>query len=198
MRQDQTLRLSLVVKHWIVASDTLVQLQETGPILPLRCETCNKFHKSIYASGRFCNNICARGFSRRGTGRHSFKEFNCKSCGRISKGFTGNSALLFCSRPCHQAYNFTQRYNKWINGEPAVWARTGGVRVAVIKRDGYICRDCGISEWHEKPIALEVDHIDGNCRNNRADNLRLLCPNCHSQTPTFGSKNRGNKFGAAK
>jgi len=45
--------------------------------------------------------------------------------------------------------------------------------------------DCGITEWKGKKITLELDHIDGDRNNNSKDNLRILCPNCHSQTPTF-------------
>lgn len=50
---------------------------------------------------------------------------------------------------------------------------------------GYKCEMCLISSWNNKPITLELDHIDGNNRNNVKTNLRLLCPNCHSQTPTW-------------
>lgn len=52
----------------------------------------------------------------------------------------------------------------------------------------YKCDLCGIDTWMDAPITLDVDHIDGNYLNNLVDNLRFLCPNCHSQTDTFGFK----------
>jgi hypothetical protein len=54
-----------------------------------------------------------------------------------------------------------------------------------------ICSSCLNSMWLGKPIPLELDHIDGNFGNNQLNNLRLLCPNCHAQTPTYRGKNIG-------
>lgn len=51
------------------------------------------------------------------------------------------------------------------------------------------CAFCELTEWREKPLTLEVDHIDGNHRNNIIQNLRFLCPNCHSQTETYSRRN---------
>lgn len=57
----------------------------------------------------------------------------------------------------------------------------------------YKCYNCGISEWQDQRLSLELHHIDGNGKNNRLENLQLLCPNCHSQTKTWGGKNRKDK-----
>jgi len=50
------------------------------------------------------------------------------------------------------------------------------------------CSMCGLTEWVNKSITLQLDHIDGDRHNNQLNNLRLLCPNCHSQTPTFSTR----------
>ncbi|MFD8952579.1 HNH endonuclease [Streptomyces xanthophaeus] len=56
------------------------------------------------------------------------------------------------------------------------------------------CRMCGIEAvWQGRPLPLEVDHIDGDWRNNRPENLRLVCPNCHSTTDTYRGRAKGGR-----
>jgi hypothetical protein len=51
------------------------------------------------------------------------------------------------------------------------------------------CQECGnIGSWNGKELKLQLDHINGSSNDNRLENLRILCPNCHTQTETFGSK----------
>ena len=52
------------------------------------------------------------------------------------------------------------------------------------------CAECGITTWRGQPLSLELDHINGDKQDNRLENLRLLCPNCHSQTATYAGRNK--------
>lgn len=57
--------------------------------------------------------------------------------------------------------------------------------------DRTICDICKVKEWLGQPLIIQLDHINGIHNDNRPENLRWLCPNCHSQTDTFCSKNLG-------
>lgn len=51
------------------------------------------------------------------------------------------------------------------------------------------CSECGLTEWRGRPLSLALHHRNGNNKDNRLDNLQMLCPNCHSQTPNFSGRN---------
>ncbi|MER5962437.1 HNH endonuclease signature motif containing protein [Streptomyces sp. NPDC002057] len=72
-----------------------------------------------------------------------------------------------------------------VPGDRLTWAMTeSGVRKQ--------CAMCGNEAvWRGRPLPLEVDHIDGDWRDNRIENLRFLCPNCHSTTPGYRGRDRG-------
>ncbi|MFE3688264.1 HNH endonuclease signature motif containing protein [Streptomyces sp. NPDC059095] len=58
------------------------------------------------------------------------------------------------------------------------------------------CSMCGTGPaWRGRPLPLEVDHIDGDWRNNRIENLRLLCPNCHSTTDSYRGRGKAGEAG---
>ena len=71
-------------------------------------------------------------------------------------------------------------------------ARKRGYLKYRLLRDHLVVEKCAVCGngpvWQGKPLSLQLDHVDGDGSNNTLDNLRLICPNCHSQTPTFGGK----------
>ncbi len=60
------------------------------------------------------------------------------------------------------------------------------------------CDWCGLSEWRGRPISIQIDHINGIRDDHRLENLRMLCPNCHSQTETFAARNRRKSNGQSR
>lgn len=67
-------------------------------------------------------------------------------------------------------------------------------RLQAVKSRPYKCAICGLEPlWNGKELTLEVDHISGDSSDCRLENLRWLCPNCHSQTSTFRGKNKHSK-----
>ena len=102
---------------------------------------------------------------------------------------------LYCSLRCMQRFVTENLYIQFLRGEYPPRSNSRFLRRAVVRYLGFeSCSRCG---WQERnPITghvpVELEHIDGNWENNHPDNLTLLCPNCHSLTPTFRGLNRGH------
>jgi len=70
------------------------------------------------------------------------------------------------------------------------YTRSSNLKPHLIKERGHICELCQLSEWLDKPIMLEIHHIDGDRTNNNKPNLQLLCPNCHATTGNWRNRKR--------
>ena len=107
------------------------------------------------------------------------------------------SSYKFCSNACQQEYQYRQYIAEWKTGKKTGLSSTGIVTGPIKRflREKYNnkCCVCGWSEINLKTgvAPLIADHIDGDWKNNTEDNLRLLCPNCDSLTPTFSALNKG-------
>ena len=110
---------------------------------------------------------------------------NCLNCGEECSRAT----YIYCSNKCQKSYERKKIRESWYNeGNPPSWRAIKSILFEDRERK---CQVCGISEWNGKSIVLEIDHIDGNYENNKPENLRFICPNCHSQTDTYKSRNMG-------
>jgi|TARA_B110000908_G_C9981246_1_gene325591 hypothetical protein len=153
-----------------------------------KCKECSV---DIAESRKFCSSSCSathnnKLYPKRTNGREKPK---CKNCDIQLNTYQKE----YCNNKCQQEYIYkTISIPKILAGE--------FISIATQKRylketKGANCTECGNGEvWNDKPITLQLDHIDGNSDNNELNNLRLVCPNCHTQTETYGSKGVGSRY----
>jgi len=112
----------------------------------------------------------------------------CKNCNKDFKYGTSKTGT-YCSLECTFDDKRKERKQNFLEGK--ITTRKS-IKKYLVEEHGNKCSLCNISEWMGQEIIVEVDHIDGDASNNSPDNVRLLCPNCHSLTPTHRAKNKGN------
>jgi len=122
----------------------------------------------------------------------------CKSCSKKFKYDDGRQIGKWCSHKCQMEGQYKLYIEQWKAGKKDGMRGKYDVSKYIRK---YLFRknnaSCSVCKWNRRhsvtgKVPLHIDHIDGNVRNNTEDNLRLLCPNCHSLTENFGVLNRGN------
>lgn len=118
----------------------------------------------------------------------------CLNCGNKSKYETNKK---FCSVGCSSNYLHKMAYKNFLDNNEKYC--TGyyipkGFKDFFLEEQNNKCAICGNEPyWMNKKIVFVIDHIDGDASNNKRENIRLICPNCDSQTDTFKSKTKNSK-----
>ena len=115
------------------------------------------------------------------------KTYGCKVCGKETE-WTHQKMNKYCSNTCSGEGKLLESIERAKQG---LVKERPTLRKVLARINGYTCECCGVSEWNGKEITLQVDHINGLANDNSIENLRLICPNCHSQSDTFGGRNKG-------
>lgn len=92
---------------------------------------------------------------------------------------------LDTSHMTHQSHNAGKEFKNFEELKSQV-----DIKKRLIKLKGHQCEECLNTEWMGKLIPLELEHINGNNRDNSRENLKLLCCNCHALTPTWRNRKR--------
>jgi 5-methylcytosine-specific restriction endonuclease McrA len=98
----------------------------------------------------------------------------------------------YCNSICQISHVKKIIHEKIENGDTTLYEKT--YKNYLISKFGNKCMECGWDKVHPitNKVPIQLEHIDGDSTNNSIENLKLLCPNCHSLTPTYGALNKGN------
>lgn len=117
----------------------------------------------------------------------------CLNCNKIL--LKKNRCKKFCSNACQGKFKRKESIRKWIESGTCANSthKNSYVKIFLLKEQNNCCAICGNKNtWYNKELILILDHVNGPSYDNKRENLRLICPNCDSQLPTFKSRNKGN------
>lgn len=156
--------------------------------MKINCKQCGREFDGR-KSRLFCSLSCSASFNNKGVCHNPKKKRDaCLNCNII---LTKKSQTKFCSNACANEHKWVTKQVPII--EAGLCTTSTTVKKYLLMTRGEQCEECGqLPVWHEKSLTLQIDHIDGNSDNNNLDNVRILCPHCHSQTDTFVSRNIKN------
>lgn len=149
-------------------------------------KTCPKCQAPHNKPGTFCSRSCAN--SREWSEETLRKRAASNRKARAMMSADAQERVANGVRKAHEARraNLKKRLMETPTEHLGIQAR----KQRVLAEQDNRCAWCDLDSWLGKPITLELDHVDGDRTNNERSNLRALCPNCHSQTPTWkGKKN---------
>jgi hypothetical protein len=120
--------------------------------------------------------------------------YKCLNCDQECK-WSYQHSNKYCSVRCSTERRSNEHKKKFFSGLLKTIDRPTARKYLAEVR-GYKCEICGLGDWNGKSLTLHVDHTNGDPANDHPDNLRLLCPNCHSQTEFLGAANKGRGRGS--
>ncbi len=153
----------------------------------MNCKNCNSDLIGKDKRNKFCSKSCAVTFNNK---LRQSKASNCLECNKSLRGT--EKGRLFCSKYCQHQYKKKEKHLQIELGIGVHTERT--LKAYLIHKHGEKCMECGWNKTHPitNKVPIELEHIDGVSENNNLENLKLLCPNCHSLTPTYRALNIGN------
>lgn len=160
----------------------------------MKCENqkCNNEHNGEFGSGKFCSRSCAN--SRSFDSNSRLLKSKANQLYFRKNGYWGFQTKKGESQPQEQTEKCIRTWNSKIldsDWESLSYERK---RKRVILEQSGECYDCKLSEWKGCKLTLELEHINGNHLDNSRENLKAICPNCHSITPTWRGKNKPNQI----
>lgn len=159
----------------------------------MKCNVCDKPFKNYRAlNGHKSTHARTEQYSQ--SRRSIPATFDCIECGAVSPhGWSKRNK--FCSLKCKNDWKWKHITVPAIEAGDKTHNSTSTLKKYLRDKFGDVCSCCGqLPVWNGKPLQLQLDHIDGNSDNNLPTNLRLLCPNCHTQTNNFGSRGKGKRY----
>lgn len=148
---------------------------------PVLCKNCAKpIEYGKHHANVFCNHSCAATLTSKGPQKH------CAFCNKEIA-----THLVYCSRQCQKDLNWAETKAALLEKGFDTSDRHLIAKRYLIELHQGKCQMCGNHEWLGKPIALVLDHIDGNSDNGSLTNLRVICNNCDATTDTYKAKNKG-------
>lgn len=159
----------------------------------MKCKKCNTEHDGKFGSGKFCSRSCAnsRQFSQESKNLKSRRNKSWwKNLSQEEK--TNHNIKLVAGRQTAQEKLKEIRYKNLFE-TPIEELSHQLRRKRIILEQENQCNRCEIDTWLNEPLVLELEHKDGNSKNNTRENLECLCPNCHSLTDTWRGRNKNKK-----
>ena len=119
-----------------------------------------------------------------------------RQCSKCGKKISAENKSGFC-QSCLVIHRREEKVRNWLEtGDTGFTVDTtirGAIRDYILQSQNNQCAICGmLNEWNGAELNFVLDHIDGDASNSSRDNLRLVCPNCDSQLPTFKSRNKNS------